>query len=266
MEVQKPYYVAKLQVQACYYEVFLNEIPVFAYGVKGGISNEIPLNTCILASGKQILKIRLTPMFNNLQLSNQIDLSIDFGYNEIVGEKNLGNYISLGKFHLPTQIKEKTLPFYEIELPFEAKVSWDYKNILINAQDLSGAKKLLDETVHNFYEILQKRDSQKYSTIIEQCLKIQTIVEYLSKKESEELYQNASLSNIKKILPLEDYEMKFYVQGKLVRFQSTKRDENGNQYLFKYTVPPLMEGKQDGEGAFNYLFYLPKGKTELEIF
>ena len=65
---------------------------------------------------------------------------------------------------------------------------------------------------------------------------------------------------------MDDYDFKFYAKLKLDWFVSKKKDENGNQYLFKYTVPPLMAGKQDGEGAFNYLFYLPKGKKQLEVF
>jgi hypothetical protein len=51
------------------------------------MTNEIPLNTCILTSGKQLLKIRLSPMFNNMQLNANTDLSVDFGYSEVIDGK-----------------------------------------------------------------------------------------------------------------------------------------------------------------------------------
>ncbi|AJW62530.1 hypothetical protein VO54_01044 [Elizabethkingia miricola] len=266
MDIQKPYYTAKLQVQACYYEVFLNDIPVFSYGVKGGMTNEIPLNTCILTSGKQLLKIRLSPMFNNMQLNANTDLSVDFGYSEVIDGKKMSDYVSLGKFQFPKEILEKKIPYYEIELPFDASVSWNYKSILEDAQDLSNITAFLDEGARKFYKVLQSKDSESYFEIMKQSIKMQAEMEYMSKQEVDDLYKETNLSNIKKLYPLGDYDIKFYANGKLVRFVSKKKDENGNQYLFKYTVPPLMLGKQDGEGAFNYLFYLPKGKKQLEVF
>lgn len=102
--------------------------------------------------------------------------------------------------------------------------------------------------------------------MMETSLTIQSVTEYMSQKEKEELYNDVSLNHIKSVLPLDDYEIQLYANGKLVRFKSKNKDEFGNQFLFKYTVAPLMEGKQDGEGAFNYLFYLPKDKKQLEVF
>ena len=85
----KPYYVAKVQVQACNLELLLNDIPIFNYSVTGGMSNEIPLNSYILESGNQILKIRLTPISNHQKLTKQVDFSIDLGYSNVVNENTL---------------------------------------------------------------------------------------------------------------------------------------------------------------------------------
>jgi len=262
----KPYYTIKLQIQACDFELLLNDIPVFSYSVKGGMTNEIPLNCYILKSGEQNLKIKLTPISNQPQLSEQIDLSFDLGYNNIVGENSLGQYIQSVKFQLPQEIKDKKLPYFEIKIPFNANVPWNYSYILENAQDLSEQSDLLKQTVKNFYHILESKNSKKYFELMKESLKIQSDVEYMSKEETEKLLNDLNLSQIKKIYPLDNYEIKFYANNKLVRFVSKIKDEDGNQYLYKYTVPPLIEGKLDGEGTFNYLFYLPKGKEELEVF
>jgi hypothetical protein len=32
---EKPYYKVKVHLQACFYELFLNDIPVFSYGAQG---------------------------------------------------------------------------------------------------------------------------------------------------------------------------------------------------------------------------------------
>ncbi len=262
----RPYYTIKLQIQACDFELLLNDIPVFNYSVKGGMTNEIPLNCYILKSGEQNLKIKLTPISNQLQLSQQIDLSFDVGYNNIVGEKSLDQYIQSAKFQLPQEIKDKKLPYFEIKIPFNADVPWNYNYILEDAQDLSKQSDLLNQTVNNFYHILETKDSKKYFELMKESLKLQSDVEFMSRKETEKLLNDLDLSQIKKLYPLENYEIKFYANNKLVRFVSKTKDKDGNQYLYKYTVPPLIEGKLDGEGSFNYLFYLPKDKRELEVF
>lgn len=133
-------------------------------------------------------------------------------------------------------------------------------------QDRSNLKPKLEETVRRFYNILKTKDSKSYYEMMETSLEIQSVTEFMSQKEKEELYNDVSLTHIKKILPMDDYEIQLYADGKLVRFKSKNKDEFGNQFLFKYTVAPLIDGKQDGEGAFNYLFYLPKNKTQLEVF
>lgn len=97
-------------------------------------------------------------------------------------------------------------------------------------------------------------------------IKRQSDVKYLTEKEIEGITKELDLSRIKKLSPLNKYDVKLYAHGKLVRFTNRTIDEDGNRYLFKFTVPPLMPGGRDGESALNYLFYLPNGKTELEVF
>jgi hypothetical protein len=266
---EKPYYKVKVHLQACFYELFLNDIPVFSYGAKGGITNETPLNFYILKTGKQKLRIRLTPMFNNIQLSEQVDLTVELGFNNIIGEKNLDTYISCGNFHLPEEIKTKKLPFFEIEIPFEAKVPWDYSNLLENAQDLENnpnAKQLATNAVNKFYEILKEKDNSKYNLLMKEKIKKQVDVKYLSEKEIDRLINSSNLSEIKSLYPLPEYDIIFAGNGKLIQIKSKEKDEDGNSHVFKYTVKPLMEGGHDGLSSENHLFYLPKGKSELEIF
>ncbi|HEX8017735.1 MAG TPA: hypothetical protein VF465_21085 [Flavobacterium sp.] len=262
---EKPYYTVKLQVQACNFELLLNDIPVFSYSVKGGMTNEIPLNSYILKSGRQYLKIKLTPINNQLKLSEQVDLSLDLGHSSIIGENIFGGYIQSGNYKLPQEIKDKQLPYLEMEIPFNAEVPWDYSYILDNAEDLSRVGNL-DPFVKKFHKLLEQKNSKEYSEILKNKIKRQSDVKYLSEKEIDVVVKELDLSRIKKLYPLEDYEVKIYANGKLIRFVSKKPDENGNRYLFKFAVPPLMPGGNDGESALNYLFYLPKGKEELEIF
>lgn len=262
----KPYYTVKLQIQACNFELLLNDIPVFSYSVKGGMTNEIPLNSYILKSGAQNLKIKLTPINNQSNLSKQVDVSLDFGFSNVVGENGLGEYIQLGKYDLTQEIKDSEFPFIEMKIPFYAEVPWDYSYILDNAQDFSKTKINLDPFVQKFYKLLDEKKSQEYSILLKNKIKRQSDVKYLSQKEIDDVLKELDLSRIKKLHPLEDYELRMYGNGKLVRFISKNSDENGNKYLFKFAVQPLMPGGKDGESALNYLFYLPNGKTELEVF
>ncbi|WP_445712172.1 hypothetical protein [Flavobacterium sp.] len=266
---EKPYYTAKIQAQACYYEIFINEIPIFSFGAAGGISNEIPLNYEILKSGKQILKVRLVPMFNKLQLDKQIDFSINVGFNNIIGEKTLGEYMQTLRFDLPQKIKDAELPFFEIELPFEAKVPWDYSSDFNNAQNLKNnpnVNLLIDNIVKKLHFALLNKDQNTFNSLFINTIKKQCDVMYSSSKEVKEIIDYMQLSKVKSVLPIPEYQIVFYANGKLARVVSKDKDEYGNQYVVKYKVNPLMVGGEEGESSENQIFYLPKGKTELEFF
>jgi hypothetical protein len=267
---EKPYYTAKIHVQACYYEVLLNDIPVFSFGTKGGASNEIPLNYKLLKSGKQKLKIRLSPMFNNLQLSEEVDLKVELGFANIIGENRLGDFVSCGTFELPKEVKEKKLPFFEIEIPFEANVPWDYGNMLENAQNLKNnlnTKQLVDNFAHKFYNILKEKENSKYNFFMKNKIAKQINTNYSTEKEIGYIIEALNLTTkIKFLHPLPEYNIVYYGNGKLIQIKSKEKDEDGNRSVFKYTTPPLMEGGHDGIGTMNHLLYLPEGKTELEIF
>ena len=263
---QNLYYIAKIQAQACFYELFLNDIPVSSFGVIGGISSDVTLNTSILKSGNQVLKIRLKPMKNNLILSKQADFFIKILSFDLKENKKLDNEKLIFELKIPGKLDKENLPFFETEITFEANVNWDYSSVLEEAYDLRDKINFLNQSVENFYNIIKNKDSKRYFEIMKTTLEMQSKMEYMSEIEKKELFLENNLNYIKEVLPKEDYEINFYAKGKLVRFTSVKKDENDNQYLFKYTVPPLMEGKNDGEGAFNYLFFLPKEKSELEVF
>ena len=265
----KPYYIVKIQAQACYYEILLNDILVVSYGASGGISNELPLNYYILKSGKQLLKIRLSPMFSNLKLSKQVDFNLNVGFNNITGEKILGEYIENLKFDLPVTVKNNELPLFEIELPFEAKVPWDYSQNFENAQNLKSNPKinsLVNEIVNKLHGALLNKDQNIYNNIYLNTLVKQSDVMYSSQKEIKESVDFMNLSKVKSVLPIPEYEIRFYGNGKIARVLGNIKDEYGNRYVIKYKVAPLKEGGQDGESSEDQLFYLPKGKTELEIF
>ena len=265
----KPYYILRIQAQASFLDVFVNEMPVFSIGTQGGITNEIPINYEILKSGKQNLKLRLTPMFNKLNLSRDVDLDVNAGFSMINGEKNLGEFIQCGKFILPQEVKDKELPFFEIEIPFEAKVPWDYSKVLENAENIQenpNVKKMIDNSVNKLYNALKQKDQNTFNKMYLNLIKRQSDVMYSSEREIAEYLEYLQLSKVKKVFPLPDYEIVFFAKGKLARVVSTEKDENGNRYVIKYSVPPLNEGGMDGESAENQLFYLPKGKTELEFF
>lgn len=266
---EKPYYILKIQAQACFLDIFINNIPVFSIAAQGGISNEIPINYEILKSGKQNLKIRLTPLFNKTKLSKEIELDVDAGFYMVQGERNLGEYTQCETFILPHDVKDLELPFFEIEVPFEAKVPWDYSKLLVEAQNIQknpNARKLIDKAVLKLYDALKNKDQKTFNNLYLNLLKRQSDVMYSSDKEIKEYIEYLNLSKVKKVLPLPEYEVLFFAEGKLARVISKEIDEDGNRYVIKYIVPPLMDGGMEGESAENQLFYLPKNKTELEFF
>ena len=70
------------------------------------------------------------------------------------------------------------------------------------------------------------------------------------------------------MIPLEDYEMKLYAEGKLVcleRKTHTKEFNNKSPLDIKGWSPLILKGKKSGAGYYNVLLYLPQGSNEFVI-
>ena len=98
-------------------------------------------------------------------------------------------------------------------------------------------------------------------------MKDQAIAQYFDEEEVqegwEELISIAGADNLE-FYPLENYELVFYGEGRLVGLKSKKKDKG-----FRGASALLCKFKREGKwvGAeLDYLLHIPKGETEFEIY
>lgn len=109
--------------------------------------------------------------------------------------------------------KTETL-YFQAEVPYHLE-GWT-NSISLEKEDKNKLLKELDEWYNDFYDIFTKQDLSKYIQLTEQRTKEINTSFYLSDEEIEGLdYFKNIPKNLKKV-PLDNYELVFYADGKLV--------------------------------------------------
>ena len=160
---------------------------------------------------------------------------------------------------------EQTVTFTLPEVPYKIE-GWK------DSQDLRNFdKKLLEKKVLQAYQMIQKsfkkRDLDGIAQFSFNGMKDLAIAQYFDEEEVqegwEELISIAGADNLE-FYPLENYELVFYGEGRLVGLKSKKKDKG-----FRGSSALLCKFKREGkwiEAKLDYLLHIPKGKTEFEIY
>ena len=169
------------------------------------------------------------------------------------------------------------MPYFEQEweveltdLPYELE-GWS------KGQDLrKWDKKELEKKVVAYYQklwhILNNGEGERWTKLTQKRINETAIFYYESQEENQEAIKN-NQQNIEKyctnnMIPLEDYEMKLYAEGKLVcleRKTHTREFNNKSPLDIKGWSPLIRKGKKSGAGYYNVLLYLPQGSDEFVI-
>lgn len=174
-------------------------------------------------------------------------------------------------------IKEKRLegkPYFEKEFEFEASIPFKLPNVLETSKDLRKLdtvvlKKQVVTYFNRFIKSVNNSDDDAFfwETMYRKAY-LECMANYRSEEEINELYENAEFVFSDKrvtFLPLEDYEMVFYNEGRLVTLESTSSDlkKKGKSVL---NLELRQEGKEvKKSNKMQFYFHIPKGGKELEV-
>lgn len=227
------------------------------------------LNNYILKSGMQNITVQIYPKEGDEFIADNADVDLKLLYAKDKDD-GVNTHLNIKKAELPEDIGKNKLPYYEIKIPFEAKVPWDYSKNLENAQDLSKIpdinEKIL-EKYKNLREMLVKGEGLSFLKEIENReLKAISYLyftknEILNDEEFEDTDVTISRLDVKnrKVYPIENYEFIFSNQNKLVllRNKTTKDDLIGVEF----------ETEENGiDGSTKMLIlYMPEGSNKLEV-
>ena len=259
------------------YELYINDIKADFHYV--GANSGVDMNPYILKNGKYKVKLRIFPAFKageKLIASKDIKNSnISFG--SYIRNKETDEILNYEDKPLPITAPTIDVPYFEQEweveitdLPYELE-GWS------KGQDLrKWDKKELEKKVVAYYQklwhILNNGEGERWTKLTQKRINETAIFYYESEEENQKAIKN-NQQNIEKyctnmMVPLEDYEMKLYAEGKLVcleRKTHTREFNNKSPLDIKGWSPLILKGKKSGAGYYNVLLYLPQGSDEFVI-
>ena len=259
------------------YELYINDIKADCDYV--GANSGVDMNPYILKNGKYKVKLRIFPAFKageKLIASKDIKNSnISFG--SYIRNRETDEILNYEDKLLPITAPTIDVPYFEQEweveitdLPYELE-GWS------KGQDLrKWDKKELEKKVVAYYQklwhILNNGEGGRWTKLTQKRINETAIFYYESQEENQEAIKN-NQQNIEKyctnnMIPLEDYEMELYAEGKLVcleRKTHTKEFNNKSPLDIKGWSPLIRKGKKSGAGYYNVLLYLPQGSNEFVI-
>ena len=259
------------------YELYINDIKADFHYV--GANSGVDMNPYILKNGKYKVKLRIFPAFKagkKLIEFDDIEKS-NISFDSYIRNKETNEILNYNSIPLPIVAPKEDVPYFEqewdvelTELPYELE-GWS------KGQDLrKWDKDKLEKKVVAYYQklwhILNNGEGEKWTELTQKRINETAIFYYESQEENQEAIKN-NQQNIEKyctnnMIPLEDYEMKLYAEGKLVcleRKTHTKEFNNKSPLDIKGWSPLIRKGKKSGAGYYNILLYLPIDSNEFVI-
>ena len=259
------------------YELYINDIKADFHYV--GANSGVDMNPYILKNGKYKVKLRIFPAFKageKLIASKDIKNSnISFG--SYIRNKETDEILNYEDKLLPITAPTIDVPYFEQEweveitdLPYELE-GWS------KGQDLrKWDKKELEKKIVAYYQklwrILNNGEGERWTKLTQKRINETAIFYYESEEENQKAIKNNQQNIVKyctnNMIPLEDYEMELYAEGKLVcleRKTHTKEFNNKSPLDIKGWSPLIRKGKKSGAGYYNVLLYLPQGSNEFVI-
>ena len=272
----EPIYQVDFEFGHCYIELYINDILAYKNYGEGG-SSSFTINPYLLNFSNQTIKLRMYAREEFGEFLNNSAVKLGIGsydnQNEFAIEKRQSNLFIYqtpedenGFFkYAGKEYFEQTVTFTLPEVPYKIE-GWK------DSQDLRNFdKKLLEQKVLQAYQMIQKsfkeRDLDKIAQFSYNKIKDQAIAQYFDEEEVQEGWEDliaiAGADNLE-FYPLENYELVFYGEGRLVGLKSKKKDKG-----FRGASALLCKFKREGKwvGAeLDYLLHIPKGETEFKVY
>ena len=262
---ERPEYTLLTISANCNWEILLNDMPVYLnHAPYSGFSSSLPLNYCILQSGKQDLTFKIFPMKGQSTLGKAATFKVGLKLKKDIHNGN--DFAFLFDYALPAD-SIKDLPFFEYKHTFEAKVpytltGWSKSKDLRNMPNIE--KKLLkkyDEVLgimnrrdeNSLVKLMFNNEKEKYQAFYATPQEIKE--DFLRKRFPDE----SELGDIK-FLPINNYKLQYYANGRVVALENI---EKPNQGVIRFDAI-VKKTKEPYRGFFNVRFHIPEQGTELE--
>ena len=257
------------------YELYINDIKADCDYVGG--NSGVNMNPYILKNGKYKVKLRIFPAFKAGEKLIEFDdiekSNISFG--SYIRNRETDEILNYEDKLLPITAPTIDVPYFEqeweveiTELPYELE-GWS------KGQDLrKWDKKELEKKVVAYYQKLWKMlndgDGERFMKLWEKADDENAIYDYDTEIDEANKSEIADIKKhcVNRMIPLEDYEMKLYAEGRLVCLERKTHTREFNNYFpldLKGWSPLVRKGQVRGGAEFPVKLYLPEGSNEFVI-
>lgn len=267
----------------CFFEILVNDIPVYRSVEDASVADPVCLNPYINHSGKQTLTYRLYPKNTGNDEGSLKTLTANTRFkiklvarresdriNAYKNQKQVLNHTSLTSGDGHTFIAAGK-DFYEYTLPFEAEVPYTLPG-LEKSQDLRSfdQKALLARTekaYQYYWKLINDKKMDDYFRLGFKSDLSEILSCYVAKEQIEYVVDADKFHFLVpefKMKPMGAYQMKLYGNGKVVCLEQTSADP-------KFTNRSPIWGEADLQtGEISTKFYklylhVPAGKSDFEI-
>lgn len=255
----QPYYQLDFSAAFCLFEVRVNDVLVFTMNLEGQTSTMIPINSAILESGKQQIAIKILPLAGQKFLHPSAQFKYNIKVFDAANDLNFKEQLP-GEYEVAKVDPAKKQTVLAQTADFKAEVPYTI-TAYQNAADLgavSGLKDKLNDAYQQLSNLIKKADVEQIKKLIANRESVAAVTMYLNKEESDDRMEGI-LSNLKsgyKLAPIPtDAIVKIFGNGKL----ATLIRPNGEPAL-------IMKNEKDQEELqLEFTFFIPAGKTDLEI-
>ena len=256
--------------------VYVNDIKVSELNMPLGTA--IDLNPYVLKNGKCKIKLQIFPLFRRgdtlVTVENIMRCNLFFG--SYIRNKETDKILNYkADVALPIVAPKVDVPYFEQEweveitdLPYELE-GWS------KGQDLrKWDKKELEKKVVAYYQKLWKMlndgDGERFMKLWEKADDENAIYDYDTEIDETNKSEIADIKKhcVNRMIPLEDYEMKLYAEGRLVCLERKTHTREFNNYFpldLKGWSPLVRKGQVRGGAEFPVKLYLPEGSNEFVI-
>ena len=274
-----------LEKQITYMIDITTNIPVIVYvnDIKASelnmpLGTAIDLNPYVLKNGKCKIKLQIFPLFRRgdtlVTVENIMRCNLFFG--SYIRNKETDKILNYkADVALPIVAPKVDVPYFEQEweveitdLPYELE-GWS------KGQDLrKWDKKELEKKVVAYYQKLWKMlndgDGERFMKLWEKADDENAIYDYDTEIDETNKSEIADIKKhcVNRMIPLEDYEMKLYAEGRLVCLERKTHTREFNNYFpldLKGWSPLVRKGQVRGGAEFPVKLYLPEGSNEFVI-
>ena len=269
----EPEYFVEGYQSGCYYEIYVNDILVFKHYENVGLANHaVSINSKILKSGPQKITIKLFPL-GEIDGENYTTIDPDDSFRLKIFSRDKQKPYKAFDYDFLQEHKvdiKTSVPYFEETITFNAEVPYTLEG-WSNSQVLTEIDQdVLEQEVLLFYNKFSNTVSKKEKSVWENEIynreKEIAFSRYFNEDDSKRIADDLSLSlqsEYLEVLPIENYNMVFYGNGRIVKLESKK-------FKKKSALISIEERDSNGQPRKAYIFHglalhKPKGSNKLEI-